>query len=122
MLTIISLLTIIASTAGLDLVIISEDTTACQGETVLLVCVATGEPTVEFTWVRRGTEVANSSRVIYIEEDRIESNISFRVSYLQLCKVRASDGGGYTCVVSGQNLTYSASTQLNVSGQYTIKG
>ena len=65
----------------------------------------------------RGAEVANSSRIVYIEEDIMESNIRFTASYLQLCSVELSDVGRYTCVVSGQNLTYSASTELSITGQ-----
>lgn len=85
----------------------------------MLVCVAYGEPYVEFTWTHSGFEEmnSNSSRISIYEEDNLEEGILFRQSFLQLCSVQLGDAGAYTCsVTNGRNLTYSATTQLTISG------
>ena len=98
---------------------LSDAATVSQGEAVLFTCLGFGIPDVEITWRLNNEIVGNSSLVTVYEEIYPQDNGRevVRVSTLQICGVRITDTGAYTCTVTGGLFTSSASTQLSLVGK-----
>ena len=104
-----------ASTAGVDLGVISNDTTVSELDTVVLVCVGYGEPYAQLNWTRNGQLITNSSTTYIFEEDTVEQTVTFKQSFLQICDVRMDDVGSYTCTLGNGENTEESSVQLTVT-------
>ena len=102
---------------GVEVVAISNDTSLLEGETALLACVGYSKDDVEVTWSRNGATVMNSSLVSTYQEETVEGGRVFRHSFLQLCSVKVTDSGAYTCVITNGQTSDNSSVQLTISGQ-----
>lgn len=100
----------------MDLVVITDDTTLPQGESILLSCVGFGLPYADVTWSRNGAPLMLSTSVSTFEEDLIEGGRTYRRSSLQLCSVTMEDSGSYDCYVTNGEDTVNSSIVLSVSG------
>ena len=100
-----------------ELVVLSNDTSADEGETVSLTCVGYGLPGVEIRWVLDGETLTNISNTLIYEREVVEGNMTFFQSVLQLCSVELTDAGSYFCVVSNGIMSTNSSVQLSVTGK-----
>lgn len=100
----------------MELVIISNDTSLMEGDSVSLTCVGSGDPSAEISWTRNGEILSNTSEIFIHEEDIIQEDRTLTQSYLQLCNVVVADAGSYTCVVSNGIRSVNSSVQLTVTG------
>ena len=87
------------------------------GETAVLICVGFGQPSVDITWSRDGQVISNSSLVTIYEEDLSQGGRVFKQSFLQLCSLRMSDSGQYTCTVNNGLSSVNSSVELSVAGR-----
>ena len=94
---------------------ISNSTIAEAGETVVLVCVGIGNPSI--TWSKDGQVLYNTSTLSIYEEDLLQGGRLFKQSFLQLCSLQPSDSGNYTCSVSNDFSSDSSSIDLTVTGK-----
>lgn len=101
---------------GVELRIISNDTSVVEGSTTFLTCVGSGQPDVEITWNNDGKIVINSSLITIYEEDINQGGTQFKLSILQLCSLEIVDSGGYTCIISNGRDSFNITAQLTVSG------
>ena len=108
------------SGGALELAIISNDTSVDAGETAVLICVGFGQPSADITWSRDGQVISNSSLVTIYEEDLAQGGRVFKQSFLQLCSLRMSDSGSYTCTVSNGLSSVNSSVELSVAGMHIL--
>ena len=101
-----------ASTAGVDLVLLSSDTSLPERDTALLACIGYGEPEATISWVRNGMAVRNTSLVNITEAVSTAGGRTFKHSYLQICSVEIEDAGVYVCDVFNGRVSVSSSVQL----------
>ena len=80
-----------------------------------------GEPAVGVSWSFNGQTLVNASYVTIYDEDVVEGGITYRQSILQLCFLRNSNSGAYTCTVSNGFLQVNATTQVNVTGEFKFQ-
>ena len=66
--------------------------------TVIVTCVAYGEPAPSISWNKGDTELTNDSRVTIYETVYTNSGVTFTLSILQLCTANDTDAGQYSCV------------------------
>ena len=100
---------------GVEVVVISNDTTLAEGETALLACVGYSQADVEISWSFNGEIVQNSSLVTVFKEEVVRGGRVFTQSYLQLCSLAPSNAGSYVCIVSNGQRSANASTELSVN-------
>lgn len=99
----------------MTIVLISNNTEIDAGNTVLLMCVATGIPTPEISWLKNNALLITDERVFTMNETFDEENITFVRSVLEICDSEADDTATYTCVASVPQLTATASVNLTVN-------
>ena len=94
-----------------ELVTLSNHTSAREGEIAILVCEAVGFLSVDFSWMHDGMSISTTSHVsiTVVQEERL-----IRQSFLEISNVEASDAGLYICVVSNAETSVNTSTQLTV--------
>jgi hypothetical protein len=68
---------------------------ATFGESVTLICAASGTPLPTITWMRGGAAVVPSDRIVI---ETTFTNTTYITSELRVSSVMESDGGSYTCV------------------------
>ena len=70
-----------------------------EGDTINLVCTATGRPFPTIQWYRNGVLLTNDSlSLTSIYDEQLESSgLLFTSSILEICSVRANDTGTYSC-------------------------
>ena len=93
--------------------------TVISGNTVDLACLAYGIPLPTITWTKSGTPLSNNSdanRIMVLEGDITESGITLIRSYLQICSVRPSDGGEYSCVADNSIANATSNFEINIPG------
>ena len=84
-----------------ELVIVPANTTATEGNTLILVCVGYGEPSPEVVWLKDGMELANDSRVTVFTELVVEQGVEFVQTTLEICSLNVTeDSGVYYCNAS----------------------
>ena len=93
---------------------ISNDTTLGTGETPLLACVGFGEPEVEISWSFNGAPVVNTSLITITEEDVVQGQRIFKLSFLQICSLSTPNVGGYTCLINNGQRTVSSTVNVLV--------
>ena len=96
------------------LVVHPEDTVVIAGSTVMLTCVAFGEPLPSITWSLDGANVTNDTRTEIIEMRTTRNGRPFIKSVLQICGVGESDAGRYNCTAVNVVNTDSADFSLTV--------
>ena len=74
-----------------------EDTEVIAGSTVMLACIAFGEPLPSITWSAGGVNVTNNSRTELLETQTNRSGVAFVKSVLQICSSGEVDANRYTC-------------------------
>ena len=104
------------------IVVRPSDTEATYGDTVLLTCVAFGDPLPTFYWLHNSQPVENStdSTTLVFDDYVTEYGITFVRSILQLCSVTFEAEGYYTCVANNSAGVETANTSLQVisTGMY----
>ena len=91
-----------------------EDSVVIAGSTVMLTCVAFGEPLPSITWSLDGANVTNDTRTEIIEMRTTRNGRPFIKSVLQICEVGESDAGRYNCTAVNVVNTDSTDFSLNV--------
>ena len=71
-----------------------------EGDTVSLVCTATGRPYATIQWYKDGTEITNGSLTSIYNEQFDGNGLLFTSSILEVCSVGPDDRGTYSCVAS----------------------
>lgn len=101
-----------------EVVILTEDTVAQAGNTLLLTCVGYGVPNPELTWSKDGVALMNGSRTnIYVTVIEQEG-VMFVQSLLEICSLDAvDDTGTYSCTASNENGTDTQSLEVYVQSQ-----
>ena len=108
----------LTDTAAAEIVILTEDTVAQAGNTLLLTCVGYGVPSPVVTWLKDGVLLTNDSQTnIYVQEIE-EEGVTFVQSILEICDLDAeSDTGTYYCVASNENGTDTQSLEVSVESE-----
>ena len=83
-----------------NIVIAPQDTEISEGNTLILTCVAYGEPMPEISWSASEGVIYNSSRVRVYSNVIEENGVEFVYSSLEICSVTAEDEGRYWCAAS----------------------
>ena len=98
--------------------ILTEDTVAQAGNTLLLTCVGYGVPNPEVTWLKDGVLLTNDSQTnIYVQEIE-EEGVTFVQSILEICDLDAeSDTGTYYCEATNENGTDTQSLEVSVESE-----
>ena len=98
--------------------ILTEDTVALAGNTLLLSCVGYGLPSPELTWSKDGAPLMNGSRTnIYVTEIEVDG-VPFVQSLLEICNLDAvNDTGTYNCTATNDNGTDTQSLEVYVDSQ-----
>ena len=88
-----------------------------DGDTVLLICVATGDQPLNISWSREGSVLMNDSQRITIYEEEVEEGgTTFIQSILQICSIGADDAGAYSCNAENEASNDTATFELTVAG------
>ena len=104
-----------------ELVIVPEDSTALEGNTLIVTCVGYGVPAPEMTWLKNGTEIVNGSGVSVFLEDVVVDDLLFVQTTLEICGLNATeDAGTYACRASNDNGTVEHYFQVNVEPTGTV--
>lgn len=102
-----------------EVVLLSEGTLMSAGSTVLLTCVALGNPLPSLSWEREGlTTLHNGSRTTIFESVVVRSGFMFARSVLQICLTVGGDMGNYNCTATNDFGNDSAPVELTVHGKY----
>lgn len=107
---------LLASTGGIQLSVITNDTVLEEGQTALLSCVAYGPTDLQFNWTFDGELEYNSSLVATYRMDTFVLGTRFQQFFLQVCSVEPEHSGTYTCMVGNGNVSLSSSLELTVLG------
>ena len=97
---------------------LSVNSTVYTMKSMLATCSETGFPQPSITWTHNGRPLENNSRIT-IDENATEEDggLTFMFSMLEVCSVRASDGGLYECIVANRLVNDSANFTLTVRGE-----
>ena len=68
-----------------------------EGDTVALVCTATGRPYPSIQWYKDGVLLTNDSLTSIYDEEFEASGLLFSTSILEVCSVGVNDSGTYSC-------------------------
>ena len=71
-----------------------------EGDTVSLVCTATGRPFATIQWYKDGIELTNGSLTSIYNEQFEGNGLLFTTSILEVCSVGSEDSGTYSCIAS----------------------
>ena len=94
-----------------QLMAISSHASPDEGDSIILSCVGSGQPSVDVTWMYDGNTLANDSHYTLYEKGEAQ----FKESYLRICDVGSDDIGSYTCTV-GNGVRTDSST-ADVTGE-----
>lgn len=100
--------------------IIPDDTTAVEGNTLILTCVGSGVPSPVVTWLKGGENVLTAldgSRVSVNSSDIEEGGVTFVQTTLEICSLELTDAGMYSCVATNDNGTETHSLQVDVEAR-----
>ena len=86
-----------------------------EGDTVSLVCTATGRPFAMIQWYKDGMEITNDSLITIYNEQFEGNGLMFTTSILEVCSVGSENSGTYSCVAS--NLAGNDSVEFEVQVQ-----
>ena len=99
---------------------LTNDTTASNGENVLFACVGSGEPDIDISWSRDGSLISNSSSSVIYEEYFTQGSRQFKRSYLQLCNISACKPITIQCSVSNGRTSMDGSLVVTITGMYVL--
>ena len=102
-----------SAAAPVRIVVTPEDIVVGINSTLMLACVAYGEPTPLVGWSREGARLMNDSRVTIYKNEVTEGGLSFNKSILEICSFETLDRGQYSCDASNQAATASASFEVS---------
>ena len=71
-----------------------------EGDTISLVCTATGRPFANIQWYKDGTEITNGTLTSIYNEQFEANGLLFTSSILEVCSVGPGDAGAYSCLAS----------------------
>lgn len=110
-----SLRSVLAASA--ELVVVPGDSTATEGNTLILTCVGFGVPLPNVYFSRNGTQLTtNNSRVSIFTEVVEEQGLEFVQVTLQICGLdRELDTGNYSCTANNSNGTQTSSFEVTVN-------
>ena len=97
----------------MQIVVTPEDIVVGINSTLLLACVAYGEPSPFVGWSREGERLMNDSRVMIYESEVTEGGLSFNKTILEICSFETLDSGQYSCDASNQAANASASFEVS---------
>ena len=97
-----------------EIVVSPENISVDINDTLVLACVAYGDPIPSVGWSRGGQGLINDSRVTIYENQVTERGLSFSKTILEMCSFEAPDSGQYSCDASNQ--ATNASTSFQGSG------
>ena len=120
------ILLLCAAQAPAELVIVPANTTATEGNTLILVCVAYGDPCPDVTWLKDGavltnaSQTTNDSQVTIFTELVTEQGVVFVQSTLEICGLDAEDSGTYYCTATNQLGSETSAFEITVepAGKY----
>lgn len=95
-----------------------------SGGYVSLTCVASGLPSPDVSWLRDGGQrLTNDTPNAFLAESVLMlANLTFVQSVLELCPVRVSDAGEYSCVAKNEYGNHSILFEIMViEGKAIIK-
>ena len=98
----------------MQIVVGLEDIAVGINNTLLVACVAYGDPIPSVGWSRGGQRLINDSRVTIYENQVTERGLSFSKTILEICSFEAPDSGQYSCGASNQATNASSSFQGQV--------
>ena len=99
---------------GAQIVIFPSNTNVREGYTVLLTCVAYGDPIPNLTWSKDGEELSNTSRISLFSSILEEGGLQYPQLTLEICASELEDAGTYTCTAANENGTDSSYLELTV--------
>ena len=99
-----------------QIVVSPENISVGVNDTLVLACVAYGDPIPSVGWSRGGQRLINDSRsqVTIYENHVTVRELSFSKTILEICSFEAPDSGQYSCDASNQ--ASNASISFVVSG------
>ena len=100
----------------MQIVVSPENISVGVNDTLVLACVAYGDPIPSVGWSREGQRLINDSRsqVTIYENQVTVMELSFSKTILEICSFEAPDSGQYSCDASNQ--ATNASVSFVVSG------
>ena len=102
------------------MVIISNSSVVSVGDSVLLVCMGFGQPSINFSWSREGEEIIKDSSHMLAEEDIELGGRLYRLSLLKICSIQTCHSGDYNCSISNGISVVTASVEVMVEGNLVV--
>ena len=90
------------------------DTDAPYGSTVLLTCIAYGDPIPSIDWLNDTSLIENTNGVMVYQDLVTDWDVTFSQSILEVCSVDLSDEANYSCVATNSVGEESVSISLTV--------
>ena len=97
------------------MVIISNSSVVSVGDSVLLVCMGFGQPSINFSWSKGG--IIEDSSDMLTEEDMELGGRLYRLSRLKICSIQTCHSGNYNCSISNGISVVTASVEVMVEGK-----
>ena len=94
----------------------SDDAVLDYEDSVVLACLAIGEPNIEVSWSYKGRTLETTPLISITEQQVVYDNRTYTLSSLELCSVDRSHAGIYSCSVTNGQTLDTASTLLTVAG------
>lgn len=101
---------------GIELAVVSSDSTLQEGQTTLLACLGFNyeQPVLTVSWTRNGAPVMNSSLVSTYQEDTVDGRRVFQGSFVEICSVGIDDADNYTCTVTNGMDSLTSTVEITV--------
>ena len=100
----------------LELAIISNSSNVTVGDSILLVCMGFGQPSVNFSWTKGGEEIIEDSSHMLTEFDQEMGGRLYRQSLLRICSIQTCHSGDYICSISNGISVVTSSAKVMVEG------
>ena len=87
------------------------------GDTILLVCMGFGHPSINFTWSKGGEEIIEDSSHMLTEEDMELGGRLYQQSLLRICSIQTCHSGDYNCSITNGTSVVTTSVEVVVEGK-----